>query len=96
MEIVNWRTGIDYREASPLKATAKIKEPVLLIHSKTDASTDSQQSVNIAKNLNAKSTFHHLDWGGDHTKDVLINKERFRKVVKAFLKNIDERFLKEN
>lgn len=96
MEVVNWRTGIDYRQASPLATADKISEPVLLIHSKMDASTDSQQSVNIAKKLNAQSVFHHLTWGGDHTQDVLIHQEKFRAVVKEFLKKVDARFLKKS
>lgn len=94
MEVVNWRTGIDYRLASPLATADKISEPVLLIHSKMDASTGSQQSVNISKKLNAQSVFHHLTWGGDHTQDVLIHKEKFRTVVKDFLRKVDVNFLK--
>lgn len=58
--------------------------------------TDSQQSVNIAKQLNAQSIFHHLDWGGDHTQDVLIHKEKFQAVVNEFLNKVDGRFLTKN
>jgi len=96
MQVINWRTGIDYQKASPLLAAAKIEEPVLLIHSKMDASTDSQQSVNISKNLNTQSVFHHLTWGGDHTQDVLLHKDKFRKVVNEFLRKVDARFLRKN
>lgn len=93
MEVVNWRTGVDYRKASPILAANDIEEPVLLIHSKMDASTDSQQSVNIAKKLNAQSVFHHLTWGGDHTQDVLIHKDKFRKVIREFLMKVDAKFI---
>lgn len=95
MKMVNWRTGVDYREASPLIATKQIKVPILLIHSKMDNSTDSAQSVNIAKHLNAKSVFHHTTWGGDHTLDVVFHQKKFKKVVNDFLKTVDGHFLKE-
>jgi len=95
MKIVNWRTGVDYRAASPLNATKQIKVPILLIHSKMDNSTDSAQSVRIAKHLNDKSTFHHLTWGGDHTLDVVINQEKFRTLVTNFLRRVDGQFLKD-
>ena len=95
MGMVNWRAGVDYREASALEAASKIEEPVLLIHSQTDRETNSQQSVNISKQLNPKnSTFHHLDWGGDHTRDVLFSTDRYKDLVNDFLKGVDERFLK--
>lgn len=94
MQVVSWRTGVAYQEASPLLAAKDIEEPVLLIHSKMDSSTDSQQSVNIAKHLNKQSVFHHLTWGGDHTQDVLINKDKYRKLINDFLLKVDKRFLK--
>ena len=94
MEIVNWRTGVDYKKASPILAAPHIEEPVLLIHSQMDNSTDSQQSVNISKQLNRQSTFHHLTWGGDHTKDVIINTDKFRGLITEFLKGLDGDFLK--
>lgn len=94
MQMVNWRTGVDYRTASPLKATKYIKAPILLIHSQMDNSTDSSQSVNIAKHLNAQSVFHHLTWGGDHTLDVVVNQEKFRTLVTDFLRTVDKQFLK--
>lgn len=96
MEMVNWRTGIDYRAASPLKATKQIKVPILLIHSKMDTATNSSQSVNISKNLNANSVFHHLTWGGDHTLDVVLHKEKFKILINDFLRMVDVVFLRKN
>ncbi len=96
MEMVNWRTGVDYRAASPLQATKEIKVPILLIHSKMDTATNSSQSVNISKNLNAKSVFHHLIWGGDHTLDVVLHKEKFKTLINDFLRTVDVQFLREN
>ena len=83
MQVVNWRTGIDYKDASVLKTAKEIKEPVLLIHSAGDPETSSQQSVNIAKQLNAKSTFHHTQWGNIHVMDVINNTQE----MKGFLTN---------
>ena len=86
MAFVNWRTGIDYKDASPILAASHITEPVLLIHSRTDTQTSSEQSVNISKKLNASSEFHHLDWGNDHTADVWDSKDQFAQLVSAFMK----------
>lgn len=94
MKMVNWRTGIDYKEASPIKATKKIDLPILLIHSQMDTATNSTQSVNISKQLNAQSVFHHLSWGGDHTLDVVLHQEKFRILIHNFLKTVNPDYLK--
>ncbi len=83
--IVNWRTGIDYKNANSARLAADIEAPVLLIHSKDDSQTASTQSVNISKNLNKNSVFHHLNWGSDHSKDITQNKERYALLVSEFL-----------
>ena len=86
MGLVNWRAEVDYEEASPLALASEITEPILLIHSQADSSTNSQQSVNIAARLKTDiSTFHHLDWGNDHTGDVLYNREEYGELVDKFL-----------
>ena len=95
MQIVNWRAEIDYTEASALNVTNQITEPVLLLHSKFDSHTAPQQAINIAEKLNKKSTFHLLDWGGNHTHDVLFNKEKFKQLVNQFLRKNAANFLKE-
>lgn len=95
MQMVNWRAGINYKDTNLVAAAAQIEEPVLLIHSQTDSETYSSHSVNIAKNFQSdKLTFHHTDWGGDHTKDVLINTEKFKKVINDFLLKTNPSFLK--
>jgi dipeptidyl aminopeptidase/acylaminoacyl peptidase len=87
MSIVNWRAEVDYTQASPINLADQITEPVLLIHSRGDLQTNSQQSVNISKRLKAQtSIFHHLDWGNDHTKDVIANREGYTQLVQDFLK----------
>ena len=85
-QIVNMRAGVNYKEASPIKAAPQIKAPVLLTHSKADASTASFQSQNIAKQLDPSlHQFHHLDWGGGHTMDVVVNQEKYNKLVDDFM-----------
>ena len=84
--VVNQRTGVDYKEASPLNQASNIKEPVLLIHSRADEATASSQSVNISKKLNpATSKFYHLDWGAPHAQSVLERPEEFREIVHDFM-----------
>lgn len=86
MNTVGWRTGVNYKEASPLLAASKIEEPVFLIHSKMDSQTASTQSVNIAAQLNPKnSVFHHSDWGSDHTRDILLQTEKYKSLVMDFV-----------
>ncbi|MGB0929129.1 MAG: alpha/beta hydrolase [Chitinophagales bacterium] len=96
MGVVNWRAGVDYTQASIVEAASKIEEPVLLIHSQADSETNSQQSVNISKKLKPNNfTFHHLDWGNDHTRDVLFNTEEYKGLVNEFLKGVEGDFLRE-
>lgn len=90
MQMVSLRAGIDYKKASALLAAPNIDEEVLLIHSKADSETSSQQSVNIAKQLKPdRSSFYHTEWGGDHTQDILINQAKFTEVVHNFMAKFD-------
>lgn len=86
MTVVNIRTGVNYHDASPINAVKRVTEPVFLIHSRTDASTASSQSVNIAKNLNSKSTFIHTDWGADHCKDINVKPAEYRRLLYDFIR----------
>lgn len=86
MRVVNWRSGVDYKDASTLNLADQIEEPVLLIHSKDDQATGSIQSVNISKKLNNRSVFHHTQWGNKHVMDVINNTEEFKQLVNDFLK----------
>ena len=86
MGFVNMRADIDYKQASPIMAAEKITEPVFLIHSQTDGSTGSHQSVNISKKLNGNCTFIHTDWGADHCKDINTRPEEYRRLFYEFLK----------
>jgi len=93
MKVVNMRSEIDYREASPKEKAKEVVEPVLLIHSKKDMATSSDQSVNISKNLNGLSEFHHTQWGNDHVKDVVNNTEEMKALLMKFIeKNSIEHF----
>jgi len=90
MQLVNWRTGVDYRKASPILAAPQIEEPVLLIHSEADSETASSQSVNISKHLtHPNSIFHHTQWGSEHTRDVLDHTDKFIQLVDDFLETVD-------
>ena len=85
MGFVNIRADIDYRQASPILAAAKITEPVFLIHSRTDGSTGSHQSVNISKKLHPNCTFIHTEWGADHCKDINTRPDEYRALLYQFL-----------
>jgi len=97
MSLAGWRAGVYHEEASAAKNMAKVAEPVMLIHSQTDTETNSQQSVILSKKLmNDKSVFHHLDWGGDHSRDVYYNKEKYQVLVNDFLNSVDSSFVKKD
>ncbi|MBC6410390.1 MAG: prolyl oligopeptidase family serine peptidase [Ekhidna sp.] len=94
MQVVNMRSGVHYKDASPREKAKDITEPVLLIHSEGDLATSSDQSVNISKNLNNRSVFHHTQWGNDHVDDVVKNTEGMKKLLMNFIeKNNIEAFL---
>ena len=95
METVNLRAGVNYREASPMEKIGDAKEPILIVHSKADSETNSQQSVNIAQKGNRKTVeFYHTKWGNDHIMDVINNTEDFQRIVKGFLKKRAPNFLR--
>lgn len=95
MQVVSFRSGVNYRDASPIAKASSISEPVLLFHSEGDTRTSSNQSVNIAKNLNPqRSQFHHTLWGNDHVMDVVKNQVEFREIVEEFLTKEAPQFLK--
>lgn len=85
-QFVKWKTGVGIYEASAIKGSPNIEEPVFLIHSQTDEATGSQQSVRISKNLKPNnSVFHHTDWGSGHTRDFSQQPEKAKKLLQAFL-----------
>jgi len=87
--IVNFKTGVNYKNASALLSANKINEPVLLIHSKTDPETSSSQSVNISKNLRSPhSVFYETEWGNLHTQDVVNDPENYKILVDKFFMDI--------
>lgn len=85
MQWVNIRANINYKDASPMEKAKEISEPVFLMHSQSDPETNSQQSVNIAANLNNASIFYHNDWGNVHVMDVISNKEEVENQLKEFI-----------
>jgi dipeptidyl aminopeptidase/acylaminoacyl peptidase len=88
MGLVDWRAEVDHNEASPRNAAKSIKEPVFLIHSRTDEATASYQSENIAKNLSPEtSEFHHTDWGSTHVQDIITRPEEYRRLLYNFIQD---------
>ncbi len=84
--LVSWRTGIDAWGSSPLSKAPDISEPTLILHSKSDALTASEQSVNIAAALPAAtSKFHHLDWGSSHGNNIFTKPSDYRTLLLDFI-----------
>ena len=95
MSVVNMRSGVDYKDASPINKMNTVEEPVLLIHSQGDTQTSSQQSVNISEKLKENARFYHTQWGNDHVMDVVKNTAEYKSYVNAFLLEEAPQFLKE-
>lgn len=94
MQVVNMRAGVDSKEASPRDKVSNVTEPLLLIHSEGDQATNSQQSINISKNMSPRnSEFHHTQWGNDHVQDVVNNGEEFKEITVNFLNQYAPHFL---
>lgn len=86
MGFVNFRAGINTKDASVLKYIDQVEEPVFLIHSQTDEATSSFQSINIAEKLKPQnSVFYHTDWGAGHTMDVIKRPDVYKDLVYDFL-----------
>ena len=85
LQFVNARSGVDYRDASPMNIVSKVEEPIFLFHSEVDPETHSNQSINIAKNLNDLSEFHLTKWGNKHVRDVIYNKEEIENLISKFI-----------
>lgn len=86
LAFAGWRTGIDAWSSSPLLKAPAITEPTLILHSRSDAETASEQSVNIAAALPAAtSQFHHLDWGASHGNNIFTDPEAYRALLLDFI-----------
>lgn len=84
--LVKWRAGFDPEQANTVARASKVQIPVILIHSRTDEATSSDQSEAIAAAMSDQVvTFHHTDWGSDHVKDVQNYPERYWGLVDDFL-----------
>ena len=84
--LVKWRAGFDPEQASTLEKARDIEVPVLLIHSRTDEATSSDQSEAIAEVINPDLlVFHHTDWGSLHTRDVREHPERYWQLIDDFM-----------
>lgn len=85
-KIASWRIGVDAWSSSPLLKAPSIQEPTLILHSKSDAETASEQSVNIAAALPAaNSQFHHLDWGASHGNNIFTRPEEYSTLLFDFI-----------
>ena len=81
---VRLRAGTSFDAASAISYVGNIKAPLFLIHSAGDKDTNSNQSVNISKNLPPNSVFHHTQWGSDHTRDITQYPDRYQELFDDF------------
>jgi pimeloyl-ACP methyl ester carboxylesterase len=94
--VIYLRTGVDYRKASVLDSASTISSPVMLIHSRDDTDTSSDQSGAIFSKLKPQlSRFNHTNWGAVHAKDVEVEPEKYRELLVSFMTEYVPEFLVE-
>lgn len=80
------RSGIDFDEASPLRAVPNIDVPVLLLHSAADTLTYPQQFDRLAKAFKPGIvTARKLDWGAWHAHNIIWRREEYTEMVLDFV-----------
>ena len=76
--------GFDIEEADALRAVAKAKVPILLIHGESDNFVPCAMSEEIYL-ANPQLVQRHTFPGADHGISYLVDKKRYTKIVKEFL-----------
>ncbi|WP_096085537.1 alpha/beta hydrolase [Agaribacterium haliotis] len=94
--VLQLRAGVRLERADTRAAAAFIQAPVLLIHSQSDAATDSQQSVNIAAAMKQAHQFEHTNWGAAHGDDITVQPEAYRQIVYTFINKYASGFGQKN
>lgn len=90
---IRMRAGVDYTNASPVKAAESITRPVLLVHSLSDTDTAPEQSSAIYQRLDPIRTQLVLtEWGAAHGKDIDMNPEAYQKLLNDFIKQFSPAF----
>ena len=85
--IAGKRAGFDPGNASPLKAIAAVKAPVLLIHSRQDGFTPYQHSEKIyAASDKTRTRLVIPAWSAPHAESFLKNPAGYTMVVDRFIK----------
>ncbi len=77
-----------YHNISPIKNIEKIKTPILFIHGDSDSFTTYTQTKNLyEKKTGIKKLY--LAEGADHAQSILVNKEKYTKIIHKFLEEIN-------
>jgi len=79
------RARFDPRDASPLRAAAAIRIPVLLVHARDDAWIPPSDSEAIAARLRAPHRLVVTDWGAEHARSVMADPVRYAGILHDFL-----------
>ncbi len=84
---VSWRLGLDYQDASPERWAARVKVPILLVHSAADVETAPQQSLRIYDQLPEPdmAEIHLLDWNSWHAQSAARRPQEYRQLVMDFV-----------
>ena len=87
---VGRRNGMNFDDASPLKAVREHRIPTLLFHSQQDTFTNPEQSRLIYEADPEDITYHPLDWGAWHAHNVIWRREEYEGLIEDFLGNFCE------
>jgi dipeptidyl aminopeptidase/acylaminoacyl peptidase len=84
--LADLRCDMDVAAVSPVAAAARLKPPVFVAHSASDAVTKPRHSRAIYEAISHERRVLHVnDWGAAHGRDVLVNFEAYDRQMSDFL-----------
>ena len=87
------RADFEPESVSPIDSASRIRIPVFLSHSREDAYTSVEHSIEINKNLfTSKKRFHITEWGAPHGKSIDTNFIAYDRQMDEFLRTYTKGF----
>lgn len=82
------RTGISFKEVSPINSVKNSKVPILFIHGKKDGYVPSSMAVDMYNKKSKGIRKIYMPINADHAQSYSKNRHEYDKVVKEFLEDI--------
>ena len=86
MTVAGWRAGADLADAAPVRHAARIRAPVLLVHSRDDDFTPWTHSQAIFDAIpHDRKELHAVDWDAAHGACIEVRYDEYERLFHAFL-----------